>query len=537
MTKKNAMVCAPQPETAETGIEILRAGGNAVDAAVACALVQSVVDPLMNGIAGFGSMAVYLPARRVHTYFDFHARAPAAAKADMWVDYLQGEARDGFGFILRDYVNELGYQSIAVPGTLRACFEAHTELGKLPWAEVVAPAIDWARNGWTVRPHVEDFWSMGSDMGHAPHHERLAWSATGRRLYMREDGTPKRVNDRVVNTEYANTLALIARDGADTFYTGDLAARMIEDISCHGGLMTREDLASYRVRRNDPLRGSYRGYEVTTTRPPGGGAMLLQMLNMLEQFDLRACGHNTVEYIRVVAETMKRALADQDRYMGDPEFVTVPLERLLSKTEAARSADEIRRGVVADVPRINPGTPSKDTTQISIVDSEGGCVSMTHTLGLPSGAITDGLGFMYNGAMAQFDPRPDKAGSIAPGKSRVSSMCPSIIFRDDKPCLVIGAPGATQIVMGVMQAILNVVDFEMTMTEAVSAPRFSATGNPIDMSNRIARRTSRELEAMGYKVIRDARTYGFASVHGIRIGVDGLDGGADPNHDGVWMAL
>ncbi|MFC5523952.1 gamma-glutamyltransferase [Polaromonas jejuensis] len=537
MTLKKAMVSAPQPETAEAGIEILRAGGNAVDAAVACALVQSVVDPLMCGIAGFGSMAVYLPAQGVHSYFDFHARAPAAARADMWVEHLQAEARDGFGFILKDYVNELGYQSIAVPGTLKACFEAHAEFGQLPWAEVVAPAMDWARRGWTVRPHVEEFWSMDSELGHAAHHERLAWSATARRIYMREDGTPKRVNDRVVNTDYANTLALIARDGADTFYKGELAEQMIADIRRHGGLLTREDLANYRVRRSEPLRGSYRGYEVTTNRPPGGGVMLLQMLNVLEQFDLGALGHNTVEYIRVVAEAMKRSSADKDRFLGDPDFVDVPFEKLLSKAAAAAMADEIRRGVKADVPRLNAGTPSKDTTQITIVDAAGACVSMTHSLGLPSGAITDGLGFMYNGCMAQFDPRPGWAASIAPGKARFSSMCPSIIFRDGRPCLVIGAPGATQIVMGVMQAMLNVIDFGMTMTEAVSAPRFSATGNPIDMSNRIAHRTSRALEGLGYQVIRDARTYGFASVHGIRIQADGLDGGADPNHDGVWMAL
>jgi gamma-glutamyltranspeptidase/glutathione hydrolase len=535
--KHKAMVSAPQPETAEAGIEILRGGGNAVDAAVASALAQTVVDPLMCGIAGFGSMAVYLPARGVHAYLDFHARAPAAARADMWVGHLQGEARDGFGFILRDYVNELGYQSIAVPGTLKACHEAHSEFGRLPWAEVVAPAIAWAERGWIVRPHVAEFWSTGSEQGHAPHTDRLSWSESGRKLYLRGDGTPKRVNDRVVNPDYAQTLRQIAREGSDCFYRGDLAARIVDDIGRHGGLITRDDLANYKVRRSEPLRGSYRGYEITTNRPPGGGAMLIQMLNVLEQFDLAAIGHNTVEYIRVVCETMKRASADKDRFIGDPEFVEVPLERLLDKGEAERMAGEIRDGVVASVPRINMGTPAKDTTQVTVVDTQGGCVSMTHSLGLPSGAITEGLGFMYNGCMAQFDPRPGHASSIAPGKSRFSSMCPSILLRDGKPCLVIGAPGATQIAMGVLQAILNVLDFGMTMTEAVSAPRFSATSNAIDISNRIPYGSSQALEKIGYEVLRDARTYGFASVHGIRLTPQGLDGGADPNHDGVWMAF
>ena len=532
-----SMVCSPQPESAEAGIETLRAGGNAVDAAVACALVQGVVDPLMCGIAGFGSMAVYLPQRKVHTYLDFHTRAPAAATSDMWVGHLQGEARDGFGFILRDYVNELGYQSIAVPGTLKACHEAHAAYGRLPWAEVVAPAIEWARGGWTVRPHVAEFWSTGSEQGHAPHTDRLGWSESGRKLYMREDGTPKRVNDRVVNPDYARTLEQIAREGADCFYRGDLAATMVEDIRSHGGLITRDDLAQYTVRRSAPLRSGYRGYEITANPPPGGGAMLIQMLNVLENFDLRAMGHNTVEYMRVLCETMKRASADKDRFIGDPEFIDVPLHRLMDKAAAAQMAQEIRNGIVAGVPRMNMGTPAKDTTQVSVVDADGNCVSMTHSLGLPSGAITDGLGFMYNGCMAQFDPRPGRASSIAPGKARFTSMCPSIVLKDDKPCLVIGAPGATQIAMGVLQAVLNVLDFGMTMTEAVNAPRFSSTSDAIDVSNRIPHRNARALEAMGYEVLRDARTYGFASVHGIRITPQGLDGGADPNHDGVWMAL
>lgn len=291
------------------------------------------------------------------------------------------------------------------------------------------------------------------------------------------------------------------------------------------------------VLRHIARHGAFRGYEVTTNHPPGGGLMLLHMLNALEHFDLRALGHNSVEYIRVVAEAMKRASADKDSHIGDPDFFDVPVRMLLSQEHARTAADEIRRGVKRDVPRLNGGKPSKDTTQVSVVDRWGGCVSMTHSLGLPSGVITPGLGFMCNGCMAQFDARPGRAGSIAPGKSRFSSMCPSILFKNGAPALVIGVPGATQIVMGVMQAILNVVEFGMTMTEAVSAPRFSATGNPIDIANRIGFRASAELEGLGYQVIREVRKYGFASAHGIRVTENGLDGGADPNHDGVWMGF
>lgn len=234
---------------------------------------------------------------------------------------------------------------------------------------------------------------------------------------------------------------------------------------------------------------------------------------------------------------MKRASADKDEFLGDPEFFDVPLDKLLSPEHAAAAVAEIRAGVKKDVTRLNMGKPTSDTTHVSVVDKWGACVSMTHSIGLPSGVITPGLGFMFNGSMAQFDPRPGRAASIAPGKSRFSSICPSILFKDGQPTLVIGAPGATQIVMGVLQAILNVVEFGMTMTEAVSAPRFSSTGNPIDVSNRLSFATSRQLQALDYDVIREVRRYGFGSIHGIRITEQGLDGGADPNHDGTAMGF
>lgn len=265
--------------------------------------------------------------------------------------------------------------------------------------------------------------------------------------------------------------------------------------------------------------------------------MLVQMLNMLENFDLEALGHNSAAYLRVVGEAMKRATIDKDRLIGDPAFVDVPIGHLSSKEYAKSMASEITAGVVAHVPRLNSGFESKDTTHVSVVDRDGNCVTMTHSLGMPSGVITDGLGFLYNGCMGVFDPRPGRTGSIEPGKSRFTSVCPSIIFRDGRPRLVIGAPGATQIAMGVLQATLNVLDFGMTMTEAVSAPRFSATGNVIDVSNRITYRTTRQLEAEGYEVIRSPYTFGFAAVHGIRIEGERLDGGADPGHDGIAIAV
>ena len=536
--QKKAMIVAPQPEATEAGADVLRAGGNAVDAAIACALVQGVVDPMMCGIAGFGSCGIYQPTTGFHGYIDFHAPAPRAVRPDMWAHLIQSEARDGYGFILDGRVNDIGYRSICTPASLRAYCDAHREHGRLPWEQIVEPAIHWAEHGWTVRPHVAFWWSDNGQMGRAPNHERLAFTPPGRALYCRPDGTPKRVGDVVVNRDLGQTLRLVAKHGDAIFYEGEIAHAIAEDMRRHDGLIGLDDLEGWHTVRNAPLWGTYRGYRVSTNRPPGGGVMLLEMLNVLGHFELSRLEHNSAEYVRIVAEAMKRATVDKDRHVGDPAFVEVPLERLTSPAYAATLAAEIHAGRKAEVPRFNGGgAPSRDTTHVSVVDADGACVTMTHSLGMPSGVITDGLGFMYNGCMGVFDPRPGRAGSLAPGKSRFSSVVPSIVFAGERPHLVIGAPGATQIAMGVLHVVLNALDFEMTMTEAVSAPRFSATSNAIDVSNRIPRRVQRELEGQGYEVVRSPLTFGFAAVHAIRLHEDGLDGGADPSHDGVVMAV
>jgi gamma-glutamyltranspeptidase/glutathione hydrolase len=535
--RKRAMIVAAQPEATEAGAEILKAGGNAVDAAMACAFVQGVVDPLMCGIAGFGSCGIAMPAAGFHGYIDFHAPAPLAVRPDMWADRIEAEARDGYGFILRGRVNDIGYQAICAPASLRAYRDAHREHGRLPWEQILEPAIGWAEGGWTVRPHVGSWWAEDGQMGRAANHERLAFTPASRALYCRPDGTPKRVGDRVVNRDLGQTLRLIAKHGDEVFYEGEIAHAIVEDMRKHDGLIAAEDLLGWRTTRNAPLWGMYRRYRVSSNRPPGGGVMLLEMLNILEHFPLASLDHNSAEYVRLVAEAMKRATIDKDRHVGDPRFVEVPVDRLAGKPYAAEMAAEIRAGKKAAVPRFNAGAPVKDTTHVSVIDAEGNCVTMTHSLGMPSGVITAGLGFMYNGCMGVFDPRPGRAGSLAPGKARFSSVVPSIVWEADRPHLIIGAPGATQIAMGVLQVLLNGLDFDMTMVEAVSAPRFSATSNAIDVSNRIPRGVERELQTMGYEVVRSPATYGFAAVHAIRVHPDGLDGGADPGHDGIVMAV
>ena len=532
---EQGMVVAAQPEAADAGASVLRSGGNAVDAAIAAGLVAGVVDPQMCGIAGFGNLQVLLPGAGVHRCIDFHARSPLATRPDQWEDLVLGETRDGFGFVLDGYVNELGYQAVATPGSMRAYHEAQTTWGVKDWAEIVDHAVRWAENGFVVRPDTAQWWAEGASMGRAQVIDRLRFSATGRELYLRPDGGPKRTGDVVVNPDLAATLRRIATDGADAFYTGSIAERIAEDMAANGGRVTTEDLAAYRTIHNDPLTGTYRGHRIATNRPPGGGIMVLEMLNVLEHFDLAAMGHNSVAYVRTVTETMKRATADKDAFVGDPAFVDVPVERLLSAAHAAAHAASIEAGERAKVTRM--AFEPADTTHVAVVDRDGNAVSMTHSLGMPSGVISDGLGFMYNGCMAVFDPRPGRVDSLAPGKSRFSSVCPTMAFDGDVLRVVVGAPGGTQIAMGVTQALLNVIDHGMDMLAAVSAPRVSATSDAIDVANGVPWAVTDALEAEGYEVVRSPQTQDFALVHGIRVDGGRLDGGADPSGDGVAQAV
>ena len=478
---------------------MLRDGGNAVDAAIACAFVQTVVDPLMCGIAGFGSMHLYLPAHDVHEVVDFHGRVPAAATPEMWQGRILGETDDGFGFVLEGAVNDLGYQSITTPGTLKAFWDAHQRYGCVAWPDLLAPAIGKAADGYAVTPGVHGYWVGVDTPGRVSVRERLGYSEYGRKIYCDEHGRPLPIGAIVRNPDLADAYQRIAADGADVFYTGDMARQIDADMRANGGLLNAADLAGYQTETGAPLKGTYRGLELFTNRPPGGGVMLIEMLNILESFDLPAMGHNSPQYIRTLAEVMKIATADKDNHIGDPRFVDVPLERLTDKTYAAGQAILIGKGERKHVERM--GLPeSSGTTHLCVADKSGGIVSMTHSLGMMSGVITRGLGFMYNGCMAVFDPRPGRAGSIAPGKSRFSSVCPTIVFDGGRPVLAIGAPGGTLIAMGVLQSIVNFVDFGMTPQEAVLAPRFSATSDSILVTARIPRYAYRELEAAGLSV-------------------------------------
>ena len=516
----------------------MKRGGNAVDAAITCTLVQGVVDPLMCSIAGVGTLQVYLPGQGVHECLNFLGKAPAAAREDMWEDLIEGETLDGFGFRLRGKVNEMGYQSIAVPGSLKAYYTLATQYGAMDWKDIVQPAIDHAENGWTVRPHVHRYMSLQeSAFGRVGNHEKLCSFEASSNLLIGEDGKPHEPGTRVVNCNYAETLRRIAVNGAGIFYSGEIAEEIAVEMDRNGGLITRDDLKAVAPTRTEPLWGTYRGDRIATNHPPGAGMVLLEMLNILENFDLRALGHKSPGYIQILAETIKHGIIDKAAFMGDPAYVDIPIERLTGKAHAKGLADRIKAGERAHVERMPIARESKDTTQVSTLDEDGNAVTMTHTLGMPSGVISENLGFMYNGSMGIFDPRPGRAGSIAPGKGYSSSMTPTIVFKNDAPHVVIGAPGATHITLGIMQVLLNILEFDMSISDAIAAPRFSVTSNAIDVSNRIPRYVTDQVAEKGYEIRRSSESYGFAGVHGVMNDNGVLSGAADPGRDGMALVV
>jgi len=535
LPKPRAMIVAPQPEAVEAGAGVLAAGGNAIDATIACALTQGVVDPLMCGVGGLGVMHVWDSRTGRHEIIDGLSTAPAAVTPDMWLRDFEGECADGYGYMVRGAANELGHQAVTTPGILRVFEAAHADYGRLSWADLFGPAITRARQGWAIRPHVYAMFTVDERAyGRRPFADKLAFTAEGAALYM-EDGAPKRLGRSVRNPALAVTLEAIASGGADAFYAGPIAQQMADDMAAHGGLMTLADLAGFRPRRHQPMLIPYRGRTIALPPPPAGGIVVAEILRILERFDLVALGHNSAEYIRVVAEAMKIAGRDKEAHIGDPDFTPPPLDRLLSDAYADECAARIRAGEKTSLSRVR--ADSKDTTTISCWDADGLVVSLTHTLGTPSGVIPPGTGFMLNGAMNWYDPRPGRPGSIAPGKRRFSSMTPSLVLEDGQPVVSLGAPGGAWIGVAVAQGLVNVLDWGMGMQAAVSAPRFSATTDAIDISNRIPYRTQAEVEAMGYEVKRSPLSYAFAGLHGIS-GWDGvLEGGADPQRDGYAAAV
>jgi len=495
------MIVCPQCQAAEVGIQILRRGGNAVDATVAAAFTQGVVDPVNCGIGGFGQMHVYIAQTGEEKIIDFHGKAGSKVSSSMWKDLVLSQARDGFGYVLKGNVNAVGYTSIATPGTVMGLYEGLARYGTVTWKEAIRPAIDLATRGYTVPEEDATSWRTKPAS-----FARFLVTNEAKRIYTR-NGTPYEAGDVILNKDYAETLRQIASEGPEVFYRGEIATRIADDMERNGGFITRQDLWDYKVKVYTPLITDYRGYTVASNDAPGGGIALLELLNIVEgynlaKYDWRGMGSDVAEYIHILAMAMRAAERDRAEYVGDPDFVPVPTKMLISKDRAEEWRKRIESGERIIVPKWVPEEPHS-TTHVSVVDAAGNAVSLTHTLGSCSGVITPGLGFLYNNAMINFDPIPGRPNSIAPGKSRLTQMAPTMVLKDGQPYIVLGAPGGGRIVSALLQTITNIIDHGMTPFEAVAHPRvFCLHTDMIDVCARIPSYICEELEANGNLVVK-----------------------------------
>jgi gamma-glutamyltranspeptidase/glutathione hydrolase len=529
---RSAMVGSTEEHASRAGLEILRSGGNAIDAAVAVGFALAVTHPAAGNLGGGGFMVLRLADGR-ETTIDYRERAPAAAHRDMYLD------ERGTPVAERSLVGAL---AAGVPGSVAGMTYAQGKYGRLPLARVMAPAVALARDGFEVSWALADSLSADGRLL-----DRFPASA---RAFRRSDGTPLRAGDRLAQADLARTLSLIAEHGPDAFYRGPIADLVAAEMARSGGLITKADLAAYEPRERPPVVGEYRGHRIVSMAPPSsGGIALIQLLNILEAFPLGGYGHNSSRTIHLVAEAARRVYADRSEWLGDPDHFAVPTAGLLSR----RYAEHLRMGIseVRATPshQVRPGQPrefeSSETTHFSVVDADGNAVSTTTTLNgsYGNGQLVPGAGFLLNNEMDDFSVKPGtpnmfgliggQANAVAAGKRMLSSMTPTIVVKDGRTRLVLGSPGGSRIITTVLQVVLNVIDFGMTVQEAVDAPRFHHQWLPDAI--RLERRgfpadVTMALEAMGHSLTEGAN---MGDVHAIMIDGTGLRlGASDPRLDG-----
>lgn len=525
-----AMVVSQNELASLIGARILAQGGNAVDAAVATGFALAVTLPRAGNLGGGGFMLVYLADEKRTVAIDYRSAAPAAAAdAELFLD-RKGERKENA---------DAGHMAAAVPGTVAGLALAHRQWGLLPWEELVRPAAEIAGKGIVVTRDLSEALRWGR--------KRLESSDAAVAAFFKPDGSPYRYGERLVQPDLAWTLDRIARFGPEDFYGGEIAERIVADMQANGGLIAASDLAAYDAKLREPIATDYRGLRVVTMPPASsGGVALLEMLNMLERFNLREMGHNTASTVHILAETMKLAYADRRKSMGDPDFVANPVDMLISKAYAQERSKQISRQYSTPPENISPFDPlemeSPDTTHFSIVDKQGNVVSNTYTLGssFGSGVLVKGAGFLMDNQIKNFSLRVDvpratfsnsEMNRIEPGKRMLSSMTPTIVFREGQPYLVVGSPGGSTIINTVLQIILNVVDHDMNIAEATFAPRLHQNWKPteLELEPGFNLDSVRVLESLGHE-IEVRNTIGSAQT--IMLEGDRVLGAADPRRPG-----
>ncbi len=526
----NGAVAAAKPEASRVGIEILRMGGNAVDAAVATGFALGVLEPNASGIGGGGFMIIKLANMKEAAVVDFRPTAPAAAKADMY-------KLDQRGRPLENASIEGGLAS-AVPGEVKGLLYALENYGskKLTRAQVIQPAIDWAERGVPVTVNLAQI--IKDNFG------KLRKYENGAAIYTK-DGFPYEIGDTIINRDLANTLRQIQKLGADAIYKGEIARKIVDEVGKRGGIITAEDLANYQVKVRKPVVGSYRGYTILSAPPPSSGVHLIQLLNIVENYDFSKLGEETTATTHLWSEAMKLMFADRGKYAADPDFIKVPYTGIASKAYAK----ELAALISPDKPMMNPqaGDPWKyesgSTTHFSVMDKAGNMVAVTKTINMffASGVVVPGTGIIMGDDMDDFDLKPGSVNSIEPGKRMLSSMSPTLVLDPQgRPFMALGSPGATHIVPTIAQVISNVIDRGMPIQLAIGAPRlFQLRTGSLSMEGRYSINAYNGAKALGHEVTvgldYDASFGGVHAVlydHTAKI----LYGGADPRRDGQAAA-
>ena len=523
---KQEMVVSAQHLAAEAGLDILKAGGNAVDAAVAMGYVEAVTNPCCGNLGGGGFMTLHLADGSDH-FINFREKAPAAASADMYLD-AAGELRKGASLN--------GYLAVGIPGTVAGMELAHDHYGKLPRAQVMAPAIALARDGFILTRGDTDILQNAT--------AKFRADPAIAKTFLRPDGNPFEPGDKLVQPELAMTLEAIAEKGSDAFYKGPVARKIATASASNGGLITEADLATYDAKDIAPLSCSYRGFTVISAPPPSsGGTTICEILNILSGYDLKALGFRSAQSVHLMVEAMRHAYLDRNTLLGDPDFVKNPLEKILSSDYAAAIRAKIDPTHAAKSSELVPGSEPHErpeTTHYSVLDKDGNAVAVTYTINglFGAGVIAADTGFFLNNEMDDFTTAPGKPNlfglvqgprnAIAPGKRPLSSMAPTIVTRDGKPVLVLGSPGGARIITITLETILNLVDYGMELQEAVDAPRFHHQWLPDEVfveTRGFSPDTKANLESMGYKVTEQGQ---WGAVAAIAVGQPKPDQGASP---------
>jgi gamma-glutamyltranspeptidase/glutathione hydrolase len=484
------MVVSNHPLASAAGAEMLAAGGNAIDAAIATLFTLTVVEPMMVGIIG-GGMAHIRLADGSHRFIDGQSVVPLAVQPDIYRS-KPGSAHDVFDTVDNENLN--GPKAVAVPGSLKAWCETLRRFGTMSLADVMQPAIKHASRGYAATPYLHECITDSA--------EEMLKDKPIAAIYL-PDGKPLSAGARVVQSEYAETLKYISQHGEAALYSGPLGDVLVDYMKAHGGFITRRDLTSYKTVERAPIRADYRGWEILGPPPPAAsGVHIAQMLNILEGYDIAAKGFGTAETIHLLAEVLKIAFADRAAASGDPDFVGVPVERLTSKEYAGerRAAIDVARAQQwgAGVTQLE----SAHTTHMTAADAMGNVVATTQTINNLFGAkiLIPGLGTVPNNYMNLYDPRPGHALSLAPGKRVTTSMSPMMALRNGKLAYALGLPGGKRIFPSALQALINLIDHGMSLQEAVEAPRVWTEGNALEVEFAVPEAVRAKLTSWGHKV-------------------------------------